>query len=117
MDADFRPRAADETTGRAPLKGEHSVTRCFYWCAHPLVARSGNLLEVGEETRSSGRPTSRSEDHTWRRSSQPRSVRAKGAGGRTYSTTTRLMRGSDRAHEPHEERTPRSEGRLAAIIR
>ena len=87
------------------------MTRCLYWYAHPLVPRSGNLLEVGEETRSSGRPTSRSEDHTWRRSSQPRSARAKGVGGTTYSTTTRLMRRSDRAHEPHEELSQRSEGR------
>ena len=35
--------------------------------------------------------------------------RAKGAGGTTYSTTTRLMRGSDLAHEPHEELSQRSE--------
>src|SRR4029453_17835152 len=100
MDADFRPRTVDETAGRAPLKGEHSVTacstgkpdhddtadrrpagprirerygsaprvRCRYWCAHPLVARSGNLLEVGEgntnrvkakHTGAPGRPTGR----------------------------------------------------------
>jgi hypothetical protein len=37
------------------------------------------------------------------------SAGAKGVGGTTYSTTTRLMRGSDLAHEPHEELSHRSE--------
>src|SRR4029453_3107299 len=56
----------------------------------------------GSSTSSAIRWPSGSTASSWSRTSGA-SARAKGAGGTTYSTTTRPMRGSDRAHEPHEE--------------